>query len=287
MDNNLPEVEIYEKKDYTVFLIIILLFLLGLGGWYVLSEQKKSSITPNNDNAPITNSEQSELVKTISIEGTVLSVDPIKNELSVNVSSLKDSLLSVENTDVRVKDRIIKVTQGTVIQKLVIAKNPEGVIDRSGSIEMNISDIKVNDKILVSYNGLVEDRELSNVQNISLVIDTDNFDQTYQVETQNLETQSQKMSYVKGKVLSINDTNIEYSPYALGGLSPSKYFLAIADNTKIYSLSDSSRINIEHVRSVASVGDIKVGSDIYIAVDESKETSQGITSSDTVIVISK
>lgn len=283
MDNNLPEVAIHEKKNYTVVLIIILLFILALGGWYISNKQSGSNIT--QDDALVTNSELSELVKTLALDGAVVSIDPIKNEISINVSSIKDNLLGVANTEVKVKDRIVKVTQGTVIQKLIVIKNPDGAIERSGSIEMNISDVKVNDKILVNYNGLVEDRELSNVQNISLVINTDNFDQTYQVETEALETQ--KTSYVKGKVLSINGTKIEYSPYALGGLSSNKYNLVIANNTKIYSLSDSSRINIEHARSAASVEDVKIGSDIYIAVNENKEISQGIASSDSIIVMSK
>lgn len=286
MDNNLPEVEIHEKKNYTVILIIILLFILVLGGWYTLSKQKSENIV-QIDTPIVEDSQQSELVKSITMEGTIASIDPIKNELSINVSSVKDSLLSVASTDVKVKDRIVKVTKGTVIQKLVIAKDTDGAVNKSGAIEMNIFNLNKDDKVSISYNGLIDDRELSNVQNISLVINTDNFDQTYQSETEALVNQAKKISYVKGKVLSVSDTKIEYSPYALGELGSNKYSLVIDNDTKIYSLADSSRISIEHARNNATVGDIKTGNDIYIAVDENKEISQGISSSDSIIVISK
>lgn len=288
MDNNLPEVEIHEKKNYTVVLIIILLLVLALGGWYALNKQKGSSVTQND--TPIINSEQLELVKTISVEGTVVSVDPIKNEISINISSIKDDLLGVANTDVKVKDRIIKVTQGTVIQKLIVSKDADGVINRSGGFEINVSDVKQNDKVSITYNGLEEDSVLSNVQNISLVIETGDFEKTYQKEAEILASKEGAFLYAKGKVTAINDAKIEYLSYTFDNHpGTDKYSGAIQTDTKVYSLSESEnyRINIEHAKKLASLEGVKVGSDIFVAVDKDVSPFQQNVPVKAIILISK
>lgn len=280
MDNNLSEATVTEKGNYKVLMVLILITLLVIAGWYFLSKNNLSQ--PNSEVVNETNN-QSQLDKSVSIDGTVSSIDLFKNELTISASTLKGGVMNNENIDTPIKDRVVKVSQGTVIQKLIVSKDADGMVNRSGGIEMNLSDLHKGDKVSVIYNGLENDKELDNVKNISLVYIADNFDEKYQGEYGLLQASLSSISYLKGKVSSVNGNNIEYSLYAFNNLGTEKYITVVQSDTKIYAISDTSRLSIAHAKRNISIDKIKAGDDIFISNNGSLSTNE-TTASEIVVV---
>ncbi len=281
-NNNLSEAIVQEKRNYNILLILILILVIVFSGWYFLSSQK-NFVNPTLNESTV-ESNQPEFVRTVSLDGQVVSIDLAKYELIIEASTIKGGLMNNENIEAKVKERIIKINQGTVIQKLIVSKDVDGLTNRSGSIEMNLSDLKKGDKVSVIYNGLEEDRDLNNVQNISVVFVADNFDETYQGEYDLLNTNSSAISFSKGKVLSVNGTNIEYALYAFNKLGTDKYLAVVQPSTKIYAISDPSRISINHAKREISIEKIKAGDDIFIASNDNSSLNASGEVKEVVVV---
>ena len=275
MDNNLPEAVLRESRGYKVLLTILLVAIIGFSGWYFLINQKNAENQTLGENTATSELDQSNLAKIISIEGVITSIDLAKNELTIGDAVIKQSI-NKESVDTKVKDRVVKVNEGTVVQKLVVSKDAEGLVDRSGNIEMNINNLQKGDRVSIVYNGLKDDRELNNVQNISLVYETnkENFETKYQSEFESLNLNSDA-SYMKGKVLSVNGSNIEYSLYAFDKLGTAKYLIAVQPSTKLFAVSDPARVDIDHAKRLITMDKVKSGSDMFISTKDGVPVTAG------------
>ena len=268
MDNNLSEAVVREKRGYKILLVVLLVVVIGFSAWYFLVSQKNAGDQTVIDNTVTSEPDQSNLTKTLSLEGVITSIDLAKNELTIGDAVIKE-VISKGDSDTKVKDRVVKVSEGTVVQKLIVSKDAEGLVDRSGNIEMDINDLQEGDRVSIVYNGLKDDRELNNVQNISLVYTTDkeNFETKYQSEFESSNINSDA-SYMKGKVLSVNGSNIEYSLYAFDKLGTAKYLIVVQPSTKLFAVSDPARVSIDHAKRVTTMDKIKSGSDMFIATKD-------------------
>ncbi len=277
MDNNLPEVEIHEKKNYTAVLIIILLFILVLGGWYALNKQKGSDdvfVEENNSEAQPSNGDPFDYnlpnnPSLTIVEGVLVSVS--NNEISVSLPS----------TDK--KEGVIKITPETVIQKLIISKET----GESRGIEINLSDLQAGDNISITYNNTENGNPFDNALVISAVIEASDFEEVYQKQASLLVSDGSEFVYVKGKVTSVDKNMIEYVPYVFNKLGTDKHFTLIQQSTKFYTIQNAGRINIEHAKIESDATTVKVDDEILVVVDKNANPLQENTIATEIIVVNK
>ena len=264
-----------------IYLILVLVVLGGAWFFYQNNNESINTILPSGSGTE-ENTVVDTNAKSITLNGVVKAIDLAKRELTLEVNSIDSGLGG--GSDNLVKERVVKITEGTVVQKLILSKDKDGAIKQSGAIELNLSDLKTDDNVSLVYNGLDSDRDLTNVQNVSLIINTDNFDKTYEKESVS-STVGQNKLFAKGKVVSIDDNKIEYSPYAFNQLSTEKYTISLQSGVQLYSVADEDRVGIEHARKGISKDTIKIGSDIYVMTDGNSSPFQSDVKIEAVILV--
>ena len=221
----------------------------------------------NSNNAPQVSTEvpTSNEERILSVEGVVLAMDYDSNEATVVLSRGREGLTQYDDLDGVSKK--VKITPNTVVQKLVFSKDREKLIDQSDTIEVNVTDIFKNDRLIIEYAGLKNDEIIENVKSISIVIETETFDKTYADEVAKISREP--FLGIKGKVVSVdeNKSAVTYYPYSLGKLSTEVSIASLEEKSNIYTVSNESRIDIEHAKTQITWGDISEGDIVFIVVN--------------------
>ncbi len=261
-----------------IYYILATLILIGVSLYFF---QKYKSNVELVSVIPKIQSEESNLLLT---QGKVISIDPAKNELVITLRSA-DEVAGAKDV-FKGKEKIVKITQDTVIQKLIVSKDAQGVIIKSASFEINISDLHKNDKVSLVY-GVEKDNLLENVKTVSFMVESKSFEETIKVES--LKLQNDPYLYIKGQVVSVDISKaiVEYLPYVFDQVGIEKSLAILQAGAKIYTVNDAARVHIEHSRKEVLLGDIKRGDTIFVVVDKNVNLSQKTISAEAIVFMSK
>ncbi|KXJ99828.1 MAG: hypothetical protein UZ19_OD1000328 [Parcubacteria bacterium OLB19] len=281
MDNNLSEAVVREKKGFGLVLVAVMLILLLVIGWNYLSNTKEITVVDNLDTANNTEIE----IKTLNANASIKSIDYDKGEMYVKLSSSEFTL--GEKVNFGDKDVKLKLTQNTLIQKLIVSKDTDGSVLRSGKVELNLINLKEGDVVNVIFNGRPNDVLIENILSISSIVNVseDKFTETLATESEKMVNSS--MSYVKGRVVNLENSKIEYIPYLFNQAGTEKLTITLGGNTDIFSINDENRYNIKHAKKEINISDIKVGDDIFFSFNPEANLDNTDTVAKEVILIAK
>ena len=233
---------IREKVDrkvlyFTVIAVLIAVLLIA----FIFNKNGNST-----QKTPLTETSSNE-ERVLTVEGVVTAVNYENNELTAVLSSGREGL--VQNDDLEGVSKTIKISPNTVVQKLIFSKDEEKLIDQSDTIEINVTDIFKNDRVIIEYAGLKNDEVINNVKSISVAIETESFTETLANEVAKISREP--FLGVKGKVISVDESKsmVTYYPYSLGKLGTEEAVASLKSGAKIYMVNNESRIDIEHPKT--------------------------------------
>jgi Cu/Ag efflux protein CusF len=283
MDNNLPEAVIQEKNNFNIILITVLIITsLLFIAWYITSNKNQDNhVVEESNNVDNSNIE----IRTLSAKAIIKSIDYPNNEMSVVLSPSEFAMGEAVNFGADSKK--LKLSQGTIIQKLITAKDASGSVVRSENIEINLENLKEGDELSIVFNGRPNDTVLNNVQSISSIINVDDSKFTETIANESNKITDNSISFTKGQVVSVDSVNskIEYLPYIFNKLSDEKNTMMFGSGTGIFSVSDEKRFNIKHARKVINISDIKVGDKVFFAFKSDANISSTDTKAEAIIII--
>lgn len=250
---------IREKVDrkvlyFTVIAVLIAVLLIA----FIFNKNGNST-----QKTPLTETSSNE-ERVLTVEGVVTAVNYENNELTAVLSSGREGL--VQNDDLEGVSKTIKISPNTVVQKLIFSKDEEKLIDQSDTIEINVTDIFKNDRVIIEYAGLKNDEVINNVKSISVAIETESFTETLANEVAKIS--KEPFLGVKGKVISVDESKsmVTYYPYSLGKLGTEEAVASLKSGAKIYMVNNESRIDIEHAKTEILWDEINEGDNIFIVV---------------------
>ncbi len=260
MLDTFEEPVIREKGDNKKMLyFILILFLIGAVLFWLIQDE---SGMVKEDMDTMTTSGQERI---LSVEGVLLEVDPATSELSVILSARREGLSRDEN--IEGDTRIVKISPDTVVQKLILERDGTNSIIRSGDIEVNVTDLNKSDRLHIEYVGLRKDEVIDEVKTISVMIETDRFEEKYEEELSKIS--KEPFLGIKGKVIEVdeNQSKLTYNPYSLNELTLSTSTAVLKDDNSIYVVKNESRLNIDHAKEQVTWSQIEVGDDLFIVLE--------------------
>ncbi len=240
-------------------LILVIAFAL-----VYIPQMKKSSVTTS----PATNT----IVDLPTLEGTVVSVDQDKLEITIATSS---------------KQTTLKIKPDTVITETLSLTDDKGVEKDMKSREVNIADVKAGTNLMATFAPIID-----GVSSGVVAIDfnaTQKFSE-YNKEQIQLSLNAENI-YISVQVVRLDVTNkvLEYKTYIpTGGVSTTTKSVSLIDNIPVYSVDSTQRAKILHARTPATLSDVKADMPVFIMISvksliEQKPLAQAIIITNTRI----
>jgi len=258
-------------------------FLYVLGGVVVIIIGALLVMQMSGGSSNSAGTQIQEDVQVISVVGNVTSINSEKNEVAVTLSENSDGLIKDNSREG--EDVVVKINTSTVVQTLVISRGDDGLINRSGVITMNVSDIEEGDKVSVEYIGLNEDLVLNKVKNISILTESGDFEKTYHEESNKVVKAS--FSGILGQIetIDIGLSTITYRSYGMGQLGDKISTATLLPESVIYSVASTDLVHIKHARSEMSWEDIEIYDKVLVVVNDDVDFSQQSIAAQSIIII--